>query len=134
MSEENVEAFKRGFEAANRRDVEGLLAELHPKVEWHAGLSSKLGGDAVYRGHEGVRAFLHEVWEVLADTRFEFPDIRDAGDQVVALGYFRARGGASGVETETPFGYVIEFKGGKPYRIRSYLDHQEALEAAGLSE
>jgi uncharacterized protein len=133
MSREDVEAFKRAMDAGNRRDVEALLAELDPDVEWHAALPM-LGGDAVYRGHDGVRKFLPEVWEVLADTELEFPEIRDAGDQVVALGHFRGRGKGSGVEAETPFGYVVDFRGGKAIRIRSYLDPKEALEAAGLEE
>jgi uncharacterized protein len=133
MSREDVEAFKRAMDAGNRRDVEALLAELDPDVEWHAALPM-LGGDAVYRGHDGVRKFLPEVWEVLADTELEFPEIRDAGDQVVALGHFRGRGKGSGVEAATPFGYVVDFRGGKAIRIRSYLDPKEALEAAGLEE
>jgi ketosteroid isomerase-like protein len=95
MSQENVEAFKGAFEAGSCQDVEALLAELDPDVEWHAALPM-LGGDAVYRRHEGLRAFLPEVWEVLADTQFEFPEIRDVGDQVVAVGRLRGRGKGSG--------------------------------------
>jgi ketosteroid isomerase-like protein len=133
MSQENVEAFKRAMDAGNRQDVEALLAELDPEVEWHAALPM-LGGDAVYRGHEGVREFLPEVWEVLADTRVEFPEIRDVGDLVVGVGHFRGRGKGSGVEAETPFAYVVDFRGGKAIRVRSYLDPKEALEAVGLSE
>jgi hypothetical protein len=36
MSQEDVEAFKRAIEAANRRDVEAFLAELDPDVEWRS--------------------------------------------------------------------------------------------------
>jgi hypothetical protein len=36
MSQENVEAFKRGFEAYNRRDIAALLQELDPEVEWYS--------------------------------------------------------------------------------------------------
>jgi ketosteroid isomerase-like protein len=115
MSQENVEAFKRVFEAENRRDVEVVIAELDPDVEWHAALPL-LGGDAVYRGHDRVREFLPEIWDVLADTAFGFPDIRDLGDRVVALGHFRGRGEASGVLTGGPFAYVVDFKGGKATR------------------
>jgi ketosteroid isomerase-like protein len=115
MSQENVEAFKRVFEAENRRDVEAVIAELDPDVEWHAALPL-LGGDAVYRGHDRVREFLPEIWDVLADTAFGFPDIRDLGDRVVALGHFRGRGEASGVLTGGPFAYVVDFKGGKATR------------------
>jgi ketosteroid isomerase-like protein len=121
---------KRVFEAENQRDVEAVIAELAPDVEWHAALPL-LGGDAVYRGHERVREFLPEIWDVLADTKFECPDIRDVGDQVVALGHFRGRGEASAVPTERSFAYVVDFKGGKATRLRAFLDLKAALEAAG---
>jgi ketosteroid isomerase-like protein len=133
MSEENVEAMKRLVEAGNRRDIEAALAELDPDVEWHTALPM-VGGDAVYRGHEGIREWLGEVWDVLAETEFEFPDVRDLGDRIVAVGTFRVRGKGSGVEVETPIAYVTEVRGHKAFRVRTYLDPKEALKAAGLSE
>ena len=45
MSRENVEAFKRGLEAGNRGDVEKLLDELDPEVEWHSALHALLEGN-----------------------------------------------------------------------------------------
>ncbi len=133
MSQENVDAFLRGVEAGNRRDVEALLDELDPEVEWHAALAM-LGGDAVYRGHDGVRAFLSDFQEAFAENHMEFDEIRDLGDRVVAIGRFRNRGRASGAEVESPFGYVVEFRNGKVIMVRTYLDTKKALEAAGLRE
>jgi ketosteroid isomerase-like protein len=135
MSEENVEAFKRAVEASNRRDVEAVLEELDPEVEWHPAMAALLGGKAtVFRGHEGVRKMLRELDEAFAEIDMEFSEIRDLGERIVAIGRRRTRGKASGAETETPLCYVIELKNGKAIRIRSYLDPREALEAAGLSE
>jgi uncharacterized protein with GYD domain len=37
MSQENLETFKRGLDAYNRRDIDALLEELDPEVEWHPG-------------------------------------------------------------------------------------------------
>jgi ketosteroid isomerase-like protein len=133
MSQENLDAFKRGVDAANRRDVAALLEGVDPEVEWHAVLPM-LGGDAIYRGHEGVREFLRDMWGTFAVTRFEFPEIRDLGDQVVAVGRFCARGKGSGAETDMPFGYVVEYKQGMAVRVRAYRDPAEALEAVGLRE
>jgi ketosteroid isomerase-like protein len=132
MSEENVQAFKRALEAANRRDLEEVLEVLDPDVEWHSRLPLA-GGDETYRGREAVREFLLETWDLLAATYFDFPQVLDAGDEVVALGHFGGRGAASGVETRMPFAYVVEFKAGKAVRVRAYLDHKEALQAAGVS-
>ncbi|MGI9020786.1 MAG: nuclear transport factor 2 family protein [Solirubrobacterales bacterium] len=135
MSEENVAAFKRGLTAYNRRDAEALLEDLDPDVEWHPALLVMLGGQAtVYRGHEGVREMLRETDDVLAEIHAEFSEIRDPGDQVVAIGRIRTRGKASGAVTESPLGYVADFRNGKVSRIRTYLDPQEALKAAGSSE
>ena len=33
MSQENIETFKRAFDAINRRDPEALISELDPEVE-----------------------------------------------------------------------------------------------------
>ena len=135
MSRENVEKFKRGAEAYNRRDDEGMVKDLDPMIEWHPALQVMLGGEAtVYRGHGGVRELLRELDDALAEIRVEFSEIRDAGDQIVAIGRVRTRGKVSGAVTESPVGYVADFRNGKVTRIRTYLDPQEALLAAGLRE
>ena len=135
MSEENVESFKRGTEAYNRQDVDALLEELDPEVEWHSALLIPFGGEAtVSRGHDGVREVLGEVNEALAEIHLEYSDIRDLGDRIVGIGRIRTRGKLSGAVTELDFGTVTDMKDGKGIRIWTYLDPQEALEAAGLEE
>jgi SnoaL-like domain len=73
MSEEKVEAFKRAIEAANRQDVEAFPANCGPEVEWPrpAILMSLGGGAKVYRGHQGVRDLLRDVFEVFAELHLE---------------------------------------------------------------
>jgi ketosteroid isomerase-like protein len=135
MSEENVEAFKHGLDAFNRRDVEALLEELDPEVVWYPALPVLVGGEAtVYRGHDGVREMLRDLCLAFAETHVELSEIRDLGDRLVAIGRTRARGKESGAETESPWGGIAEHKDGRAIRIRTYLDPKEALEAAGLRE
>jgi len=135
MSQQNVEGFKRAVEANNRRDVEAFLDELDPVVEWHPGLPALLGGEAtVGRGHEGARALLRDVYDALAVFHLEISEIRDLGDRIVAFGRMHARGRESGAETESPWNYVVDYRNGKATLIRTYLDPQEALDAAGLRE
>ncbi len=135
MSQENVEAFKRGLEAGNRGDVETLLEVLDPEVAWHSALHALLGGEAtVYRGHEGVREMLRDLYEAFDEIQIEISEIRDLGDRLVAIGRTRARGKGSGADVESPIGFVTEFKNGNAISIRGYLDPKEALEAAGLRE
>ena len=135
MSEENVEAFKRGVDAFNRRDIDAVLEDLDPEVEWHPLFQVLLGGKAtVYRGHEGYREFVRDNDSAFVELHVEYSEVRDLGDRLLAIGYLRARGKESGAETESPVGYVVEFKNGKGVRVREYLDPKEALEAAGLEE
>ena len=135
MSQENVEVFKRAIDAYNRGDIDAFLEGLDPEVELHGALQTMFGGEAtLYRGHEGVRQWVRDIDEALADIHLELPEIRDLGDRTVAIGRLRARGKASGAETESPFGCVTEWKNGQATRVLSFLDPKEALEAAGLSE
>jgi ketosteroid isomerase-like protein len=135
MSQENVSAVKRGVDAYNRRDVEALLEELDPDVEWVSGLLSPFASEArVYRGPEGVREMLGDQFEALSEIHIEYSQIQDLGDRIVAIGSIRARGRESGAETESPHASVVDFKNGKVIRERAYFGHSEALEAAGLRE
>jgi ketosteroid isomerase-like protein len=135
MSEENVEVFKRAFDSINRRDAEALLSELDPEVEWRAAILMAMGGkQTVYRGHEGVREWLRDLYETLSEFQADYPDIRDLGERTVAIGHVSGRGTASEVEIESPHAAVVEFKNGKGIRIRTFLDPKDALEAVGLSE
>ena len=135
MSHENVEAFKRFADANNRRDVEALLAELDADVEWQSAVLGSLGGEAtVHRGHDGVREMLSDLYEAFSEFKVSFYDIRDLGDRVVAIGRWITRGEGSGVETTPPLASVVDFRNGKAIRVRSYLDPNDALEAAGLRE
>jgi ketosteroid isomerase-like protein len=135
MSQENVEAFKRGIEAGNRGDVETLLEELDPEVEWHNALLALLRGEqTVFRGHDGVREMMRDLYEAFHEMHIEISESRDLGNRLVAIGRTRARGEASGADVETPIGFVTEFKNGKAISIRGYLDPKEALESVGLSQ
>ena len=135
MSEENVAALRRGAEAFNRRDIEAMLKEVDDEVEWHAVLPVTLGGEAtVSRGHDGVREMFRDQFDVLDEIHVEYVEIRDLGDRVFATGRLRARGKGSGAEIESPCFTVVDMKNGKVLRFSTYLDVDEALEAAGLSE
>jgi ketosteroid isomerase-like protein len=132
MSEENVEAYKRAVEAANRRDLEALLEELDPEVEWYSAVVGM--GSEVYRRAEGIREMFRDADETIPDAFLEVSEIRDLGDRLLSFGRLRARGMESGAQTEAPFNQLVHFADGKATRLRTYLDPNEALEAAGLRE
>jgi uncharacterized protein len=135
MSEENVEAVRRGIDAYARGDVDAVLEELDPEIEWHPLLQVLLGGEAtVYQGYEGVRELYRDLYEAFTEPQAEASDFRDLGERVIAVGRLRGRGRESGAKVETAIAWLAEFKNGKAVRVREYLDPKDALEAAGLRE
>ena len=96
--------------------------------------SQLLDATADFEGREGLERYygmLAESWEDLQAVAQEY---RDLGDRVLALGRNRGHGKGSGVPVEGPHGAVLDFRDGKISRIRLFVDHSEALRAAGLSE
>ncbi len=132
MSQENVEAYKRAVEAANRQDLEAMLAEFDSEVEWYPAVVGL--GSEVYRGTEGIRELFGDMGETIPDAFFEVSEIRDLGDRLLSFGRLRAHGLESGAPTEVPFAQLVHFTDSKATVLRTFLDPKEALEAAGLSE
>jgi ketosteroid isomerase-like protein len=73
-------------------------------------------------------------FDSFAELHLEISEVRDLGDRVLANGWMRGRGTESGVEIESPWAYLLEFKNGKAIWVPAFLDPREALEAAGLLE
>lgn len=134
MSQENVEAVRRALDGWNRGDVDAWVESAHPDIEWFSAIKGRVEGDnTVYRGVAETRRFWDE-WHAIWELTIELSDIRDLGDTVLALGRMQARGDGSGIDIESPIGYVFEFEGGVVRRARSYLNPRQALEAVGLRE
>src|SRR5215208_5306359 len=126
MSQENVEAFKRGIEAGNRRDIETLLEALDPEIEWHTVVHELLTGDAtVFRGHDGVRELFRDLYEAFDEFQIDVSEIRDLGDRLVAISRSHIRGKESGAELEFPSAFVVEFRNGKAILVRSFFEPKE---------
>jgi uncharacterized protein len=133
MSEENVEIARKVSDALNRRDTEAVLPYADPEIELHSAIIGGAEGNT-YRGHEGVRRWVAESDAAFAELRSEVEEWRDLGDDVLMIGRLHARGRESGVEIDSPMAWLATFRDGKIVLARGYLNAQDALEAAGLSE
>ena len=135
MSQENIEALQRAVEANNRRDYEAFVAEFDPDVEWHGIFGVMFGGEAtLVRGRKGLLGYVRDLDEAFSLRDVQISEFRDLEDQIVVLGHVRGRGKESGIEFDSPYAGIAEFKNGKCVSYRDYFDHGQALEAAGLSE
>jgi ketosteroid isomerase-like protein len=135
MSEENVQVARRFVDALNaflRGDIsrEVWLALWDEDAEFYP-LRAQLEGES-YSGHDGLMRFVAELAEDFEEVRFELDQTRDAGDEVVGIGRFRARGRASGLDLNVPFGAVQRLRRGKIVYTRLFSEPAEALRAAGI--
>jgi ketosteroid isomerase-like protein len=137
MSQENVEIVQRVFDAVAHRDTASILGLYDPGVELHSapGTLADHIGERIYTGHDGLRAFDRELQEAFESIETSCEQLIDAGERVVSVSRYRARGRGSGVAVDGPFQFgVWTIRGGKVTRIEWYGTRAEALEAVRLSE
>jgi len=130
MSQENVEAVRSWFSRWNAGERETFDQEIHPNAE----IVTRMLGRTEH-GPEAVRRWFREIeeqfdeWTVIAD------EWCDAGDLVAAVGRVRLRGRGSGVAFDAPVGWLFEIRGGKLWRLQTFLeDPRSAFEAVGLRD
>jgi uncharacterized protein len=135
MSQENppVETIRAGFDAFNRGEYELWLAGLDEDVVL---LDLEETPDTgVFRGHDGVRAWLAKLQEAWGEGfRFEPMSITQGDGIVVVDTRASGVGVGGGVPIEMTVYMVLRFRDQKVVWTKSFMDRSEALEVAGLSE
>ena len=115
MSAANVEAARRGFEAAMRGDLVPIEHILDPDVKWH-------GGDPG-SGCQNKEEALHFIQQALDNgIRAELVDVIDEGDQVVVV--------LQPAGAESPRANLTTFKNGKVVEMVAYESPDDASAAA----
>jgi ketosteroid isomerase-like protein len=129
MSQQHVEIVERAIDAFSRGDAEAFAELTTEDLEWKTGLGAVEG--EVFRGREGVETYFARLAGAWDSFLFLADEYRDLGDVVIALGRLRGQGRGGGVPVESPVGAVWDLREGRIFRLRAYLDHAQALEAAG---
>jgi ketosteroid isomerase-like protein len=122
MQMNSVEIVKRSYDAFARGDMDAVLGDMDPEIEWHQAQGLPHGG--LYHGLDEVRANIFdplddEWWNDFTAVPDEF---LDAGDQVVVIGRYRAVGKHTGKQLDVPFVHIWTMRGIKAIRFRQYLD------------
>ena len=135
MERPPLEAFREAClvanEAFNRHDFEGAFFGLHSDLEWHT--VADVPGPKVMHGRQRVIAGFRGLLAEFPDSRVEPQEFIEAEDAILVRNIGTATGKKSGVPIRQTFTQVWRFRDGRPVRVEEYLDHREALEAAGLS-
>lgn len=92
--------------------------------------------DATYLGHDGVRKWISDIFDVLDDdARFEIEEILATGeDFLVARLCWAGLGAGSQIPLELRWPSAVWFRDGKIARAVGYWNATDALKAVGLRE
>jgi ketosteroid isomerase-like protein len=118
VSAENVEAARRGFQAAMRGDLSVIEELLDPDVKWH-------GGDPG-SGCQNKEEALNFIQQALdSGIRADLVDVIDAGDQVIVV---LQPAGAPG-----PRANLTTFRDGAVVEMVAFESPEDALAATSAS-
>ena len=127
MEPDNVELVRRLWEAFDRGGIDAVLEIADPDVKWEP----YGGGGVVYRGHDGLRAYMEWRAERNEEADARLYSAFSKGDVVIARGEVQIRG-PQGIVTMQP-GWLYEFRDGKLIRFRGFATQDAALRAAGMA-
>jgi ketosteroid isomerase-like protein len=124
-----VDLVKRSYAAFERGDMDGVLGDMDPEIEWQQAQGLPHGG--TYRGVDEVRRNIFDPldeqwWNEFSAVPTEF---LDAGGEVVVLGRYRGTAKRTGKHLDVPFVHVWTVRGEKAVRFRQFLDTAGWVEA-----
>lgn len=125
----SLELVKRSYVAFERGDLDAVMADMHPEIEWHQAQGLPHGG--LYRGIDAVRQHIFDPldedwWDEFTAEPDEF---LDGGTEVVVLGRYRGRAKGTGKTLDVPFVHVWTVRDGLATRFRQFLDTAGWVEA-----
>jgi ketosteroid isomerase-like protein len=127
MTLDLVELQKRLTEAANRRDLDALMAFYAPDCVYDM---SPIGM-GVFEGPAAARGFIEDWWVSYEEHEFEAAEILDLGNGVgFRVVIQKGRPVGSNSQVQLSYGAVGVWEDGKIVRMTNYNDIEEARTAA----
>lgn len=124
----NTEIAQATYEAFGRGDMDGVLENFNPEVEWHAAEGLPWGG--VYHGSqsvvENVFGPLLQAFEGFALNTERYIE---SDDTVVVLGRYSGAGKSGGKPLDAEFAHVWNLENGKLKQFLHYADTAKMNEA-----
>jgi ketosteroid isomerase-like protein len=130
---QNADIVQRGFEHfASTGDV---LAEIMaPEFVWDMSHFTGWPEQQTYDGVEGAQTFLRDWTGAWDHWRIEVEEMRETGDQVLAILRQSGQSKATGMPLEMTFAQVFTVRDGRQARMEMYSEVEEAKRAVGLAD
>lgn len=137
MSRENVEIVRRVFEAEATREVSKVLKFYDPDVEmdWSESPFADFMEQGRHRGIPAVQKAFQGWYDAWEHAETEVHELIDAGDHVISVFTYSARGRTSGIQVQwEDMAGLWAFKDGLIARVAWLRSRAHAFSAAGLGE
>jgi ketosteroid isomerase-like protein len=129
MSSGNVELVQKVLGAYLTGDEETLRSMIPPDSEIHG--APGIINSGTYRGFDGFQEWVKHWEEAWDEINYELLETIEVGDSfVVVPAHIVGKGAVSGLEIDSVFGWMYEFREGKAVRFHTYATVDDALEAA----
>ena len=133
MSEKKLKVIEAAYEAVcQRRVAEWAHGALPPELEWHPVPESP--DYEARRGPRGVSEYFDQILEEAIVWEPRITGVTQAGADTYVIAAEATAESRHGLSGEFRFSQVWDFDGNRPIRVREFLQHSQALEAAGVGE
>ena len=130
VSDAQLEAIKRAFDAFTKGDLEGVTGFIDPSFEIEDRILPE-GGPAA-RGPDALVANAARVREVLGDAAWEPRAVIVGRDHMLIRVHVSGKGDYTSLPVDDDIGHMYTLRNGRAVRLVIYRTWSEALEAAGL--
>lgn len=109
------------YEASSRLDIDGMMADLAPDVQW-----TEMAGFPCAGTYVGRDAIVANVFAVLGrdwkDFGFTLERLIDGGDTIVGIGDYAGTNARTGQAMRARVAHVWQVRGGKVQRFEQFCD------------
>jgi len=124
-----IQIVREMLTAFGRGDYDAAMASFDPELQGDFG---HMPDGRITHGREAMRSEVARWQGAWTDLVTEYEGIGAAGDTVAVLVHQTGTGKGSGAPMEMRYGQVFTVKDGAIVGMKTYLDPDEALRAAGL--
>ena len=129
MTNPNVALVYEVLVAYQQGDEEKLRERMNPDAETYGGPDIVNAG--TYHGFEGFQRWVREWEEAWEEISYELGELIEVDESIlVATVNVVGRGAGSGVETDSVFGWLWEWRDGRATRFQVHATVEDAVDAA----
>ena len=127
--QDNTALVKKLYEAFGRGDIQTILDNLAPNVDWVTEGPSTIPYAGKYVGIDKVRGFFQALATTLDNPKLVTDEYIAQGEKVATSGRFSATVKANGKRFDTAIAHVFSVKNGKVTRFLDFFDTSAVADA-----